>query len=171
MIERLRPGAGKAGAIIHVDGRVLGRHRGVMHYTVGQRKGLGIAGGEPLYVLRLDAEQAEVVVGPRAALEVGHIELRDFNWLGDVPVSEWPAAGIEVAVKVRSTRPPRLAILRAEGGICSVELETAEEGVAPGQACVVYDSTAPGARLLGGGVIAATNARSCANLRERALAS
>jgi tRNA-specific 2-thiouridylase len=150
---------------------VLGRHRGVMHYTVGQRKGLGIAGGEPLYVLHLDAKRAEVIVGPRSALEVTHIALEDFNWLGDLPAEAWPKGGLEVAVKVRSTRPPRAATLRREGGSCSAELETPEEGVAPGQACVVYDSTASGARLLGGGVIAATNARACANPRERALAS
>jgi tRNA-specific 2-thiouridylase len=171
VIEKLRPGAGQPGGIIHVDGRVLGRHRGVMHYTVGQRKGLGIAGGEPLYVLHLDAKRAEVSVGPRSALEVTHIALEDFNWLGDLPAEAWPKGGLEVAVKVRSTRPPRAATLRREGGSCSAELETPEEGVAPGQACVVYDSTASGARLLGGGVIAATNARACANPRERALAS
>ena len=171
VIEKLRPGAGKPGSIIHLDGRVLGRHRGVMHYTVGQRKGLGIPGGEPLYVLRLDAERAEVVVGPRAALEVGHIVLHDFNWLGDLPLAGWPREGIEVALKVRSARPPRAARLRLEGGLCVAELETPEEGVAPGQAGVVYDSAASGARLLGGGVIATTDARACANLHEQALAS
>jgi tRNA-uridine 2-sulfurtransferase len=170
VIERLRPGAGRPGAIIHVGGRVLGRHLGVMHYTVGQRKGLGIAGGEPLYVLRLDAERAEVIVGPRSALEVGRIVLSELNWLGDLPVAAWPGAGLDVAVKVRSTRPPREATIRVEGGICSAELKTPEEGVAPGQACVIYDSTAPGARLLGGGVIAATSPSACANPREQALA-
>ncbi len=171
VIEKLRPGAGKPGAIIHVDGRMLGRHRGVMHYTVGQRKGLGVAGGEALYVLRLDAERAEVIVGPRASLEVGHIVLDDFNWLGDVRIEDWPSSGLGVAVKVRSTRPPRMARIRAENGICRVELETPEEAVAPGQACVIYDSTASGARLLGGGVIASTNSCACANPREKAMAS
>jgi tRNA-specific 2-thiouridylase len=171
VIERLRPGAGTPGDIIHLDGRVLGQHRGVMHYTVGQRKGLGIASGEPLYVLRLDADRAEVVVGPRPALEVGNIVLEGLNWLGDLPVPEWPAEGLEIAVKVRSTRPPRAATLRAEGGVYSALLETPEEGVAPGQACVIYDSMAQGARLLGGGVIARTYARACANPREQALAS
>jgi tRNA-specific 2-thiouridylase len=171
VIERLRPGAAREGAIIHADGRVLGRHAGVMHYTVGQRKGLGIAGGEPLYVLRLDAERAEVIVGPRSALEISDIVLGELNWLGDRPVHDWPSSGLDVAVKVRSTRPPRPAIIRQRGGICRAELETPEEGVAPGQACVIYDSTAPGARLLGGGVIATTYGRACTNLRERALAS
>jgi tRNA-specific 2-thiouridylase len=142
-----------------------------MHYTVGQRKGLGIAGGEPLYVVRLDAERAEVVVGPRSALEIGDIVLEGLNWLGDLPESGWPSSGLEVAVKVRSTRPARPATLRQLDGICRAELETPEEGVAPGQACVIYDSTAPGARLLGGGVIATTYGRACTNLRERALAS
>jgi tRNA-specific 2-thiouridylase len=142
-----------------------------MHYTVGQRKGLGIASSEPLYVLRLDAEHAEVIVGPRSALEVAHIRLDGFNWLGDLPIESWPSAGIEAAVKVRSTRPPRPALIRAAGGVFTAELQMPEEGVAPGQACVIYDSTAPGARLLGGGVIAATDADACANPRVRALAS
>ena len=171
VIEKLRPGAGRPGDIIDADGRVLGRHRGVMHYTVGQRKGLGIAGGEPLYVLRLDAERAEVIVGPRSALEVGNIRLGELNWLGDIPVEDWPGEGLAVAVKVRSTRPPSPATIRLEKGICAVELEAPEEAVAPGQACVIYDSTASGARLLGGGVIAATSPRACTNPRERALAS
>ena len=142
-----------------------------MHYTVGQRKGLGIAGGEPLYVLRLDADRAEVVVGPRSALEISDIVLSGLNWLGDLPASEWPSSGVDVAVKVRSTRPPRPATIRLIDGICHAELETPEEGVAPGQACVIYDSTMSDARLLGGGVIAATRGRACTNLRERALAS
>jgi tRNA-specific 2-thiouridylase len=171
VIEKLRPGAAKPGTIIHVDGRILGRHPGVLHYTVGQRKGLGIAGGEPLYVLRLDAERAEVVVGPRSALEIADIRLDGLNWLGDPPVADWPSEGLDVAVKVRSTRPARPATLRYVDGVCWAELETPEEGVAPGQACVIYDSTASGARLLGGGVIAATNARACANLRQQAFAS
>jgi tRNA-specific 2-thiouridylase len=171
VIEKLRPGASRPGKIIHVDGRALGQHRGVMHYTVGQRKGLGVADGEPLYVLRLDAERAEVIVGPRPALAVGGIVLGDFNWLGDLPIAAWPREGLSVAVKVRSTRPPRPATLRRDGVLCSVELDTPEEGVAPGQACVIYDSPSPGARLLGGGVIASTGSSTCANLRERALAS
>ncbi|MFI5011281.1 MAG: tRNA 2-thiouridine(34) synthase MnmA [Hyphomicrobiales bacterium] len=170
VIEKLRPGASRPGTIIHIDGRVLGQHRGVMRYTVGQRKGLGIADGEPLYVLRIDARSAEVVVGPRSALEVGIIRLSELNWLGDLPVEDWPCGGLEAAVKVRSTRPPRPATLRVEDGVCRVELAIPEEGVAPGQACVIYDSPAPGARLLGGGVIAATSPAACANPRERALA-
>jgi len=171
VIEKLRPGASRPGKIIHVDGRVLGHHRGVMHFTVGQRKGLGVADGEPLYVLRLEAENAEVIVGPRAALEVDGIVLRDFNWLGDLAMEDWPREGLSVAVKVRSTRPPRSATLRPRGDLCIVELDTPEEGVAPGQACVIYESGSPGARLLGGGVIAGTNSSTCANLRERAMAS
>jgi tRNA-specific 2-thiouridylase len=171
VIEKLRPGASRPGAILHIDGRVLGKHRGVMHYTVGQRKGLGVADGEPLYVLRLDAHSAGVIVGPRSALAVGGIVLSELNWLGDLAPGAWPRDGLDVAVKVRSTRPPRPATVQAEGGICRVELATPEEGVAPGQACVIYDSTAPRARLLGGGVIASTYPSACANPRERALAS
>ena len=171
VIEKLRPGASRPGPIIHVDGRVLGQHRGVMHYTVGQRKGLGIADGEALYVLRLDAQRAEVIVGPRAALEVGAIQLSELNWLGDPATGAWPANGLEVAVKVRSTRPPRKASIEIEDGVCRVRLASPEEGVAPGQACVIYDSPAPGARLLGGGVIGTTYSGACANPREQALAS
>jgi tRNA-uridine 2-sulfurtransferase len=171
VIEKLRPGASRPGKIVHVDGRVLGAHPGVMHYTVGQRRGLGIADGEPLYVLRLDPPKAEVVVGPRAALHVNAIMLADLNWLGDLPPKSWPSAGVEVAVRVRSTRPPRPASIRLDKNGFRVHLATPEEGVAPGQACVIYDSTDSRARLLGGGVIATTVSSTCANLPQGALAT
>jgi tRNA-specific 2-thiouridylase len=171
VIEKLRPGASRPGKIVHVDGRVLGPHPGVMHYTVGQRRGLGIADGEPLYVLRIDPPKAEVVVGPRAALNVGAITLADLNWLGDLPPESWPSMGVDVAVRVRSTRPPRPASIRLDKDGFRVRLATPEEGVAPGQACVIYDSTDSRARLLGGGVIAATVSSTCANLPQGALAT
>ena len=82
MIEKLKPDAIRAGDIVHTDGSILGRHRGVVHYTVGQRRGLGIASGAPLFVVRLDAENARVVVGPREALAVRSLALRDLNWIG-----------------------------------------------------------------------------------------
>lgn len=153
VIERLKPGASRPGEIVHLDGRVLGRHDGILKFTVGQRKGLGVATGEALYVVRLDAEQARVVVGPREALQTRLVHLRDLNWLGDAPLSELPAAGLDIAARVRSTRAPKQALLRRLDGDIVVELLSAEEGVAPGQACVLYDGVAEDARVLGGGVI------------------
>jgi tRNA-uridine 2-sulfurtransferase len=153
IIARLRPQAAEPGEILHVDGRVLGAHQGVMHFTVGQRKGLGVATGEPLYVVRIEAEHARVVVGPREALATRSVALREVNWLGDEPLDAIPQDGIEIAVRVRSTRDPQPALLRREGGELSVDLLAGEYGVSPGQACVFYDGVAPGARVLGGGVI------------------
>ncbi|MEM9761264.1 MAG: tRNA 2-thiouridine(34) synthase MnmA, partial [Pseudomonadota bacterium] len=155
VIEKLRPGAAEPGDIVHLDGRVLGTHRGVIHYTIGQRKGLGLGGGEtggePLHVVRLDAERRQVIVGPRAALATRQVRVGALNWLGDLPL-EAAEDGVEVAVKVRSTRPPKPGRVRAatDGG-AEVTLFADEEGVAPGQACVLY---APeGSRVLGGGWI------------------
>ncbi len=153
VIERLKPGAARPGEIVHLDGRVLGRHEGVLRYTVGQRKGLGLATAEPLYVLRLDADAARVVVGPRAALAIRTIRLRDLNWLGDDDLAALSPEGLDVAVRVRSTRPPREARLRRDADGLMVELAGAEEGVSPGQACVIYADCGPGARVLGGGTI------------------
>lgn len=148
MVERLRPGAATPGDIVDLDGRVLGRHEGIIHFTVGQRKGLGLAGhAEPLFVVRLDAATAQVVVGPRAALATAAIGLRSVNWLTDAAP---PTAPFACAVKVRSMRPPVAArIIPLGADRARVELAVAEEGVAPGQACVFYDGT----RVLGGGVI------------------
>jgi tRNA-specific 2-thiouridylase len=155
VIERLKPGASEPGEIVDLKGRVLGRHPGIVHFTVGQRRGLGIAAREPLYVIRLDPEHRQVVVGPRGALATRRISLKEPNWLGE-PV---PAEGLGVHARVRSTRPPQPAILRAAAGELEVELIDGEEGVAPGQACVLYDSGEPRARLLGGGTIRASQAR------------
>jgi tRNA-specific 2-thiouridylase len=132
---------------------VLGEHAGVLHYTVGQRRGLGIGGGEPLFVVRLDAEARRVIVGPREALASRSVAVSGVNWLGDGAFEAAPAEGWEVAVRVRSTRPPKPARLMPEGpGRARAELLAPEEGVAPGQACVFY---APeGSRVLGGGWIA-----------------
>ncbi len=159
VIERLKPDAARPGDIVHVDGRVLGRHPGVLHYTVGQRRGLGLSTGEPLYVVRLDAQGARVMVGPREALATQRVQLRDLNWLGDAPLSTLPAEGVEVAVRVRSTRPPQPALLRLAAGEAEVELLTGEYGVSPGQACVLYADAGPGARVLGGGSIVAGTGR------------
>ena len=151
IVEKLKPGAVRPGDIVHVDGRVLGRHEGVIHYTIGQRRGLGIAAGAPLFVVRLDAAKAEVVVGPREALATRSIALRALNWLGD-PALE--AAEIPVFARVRSTRPPAPAIITRQDGRAVVRLAGEETGVAPGQACVLYDGDGPAARVLGGGTIA-----------------
>jgi tRNA-uridine 2-sulfurtransferase len=153
VIQKLRPEATQPGRMVHLDGRVMGRHDGVLNFTVGQRKGLGLATGEPLYVIAIDADRAEVIVGPREALARRLIRLRDLNWLGDGTAADWPAEGLDVAVRVRSSRKPRPALLRRSGEDIIVELAEAEEGVSPGQACAIYDSDADDARVLGGGTI------------------
>ncbi|WP_417676471.1 tRNA 2-thiouridine(34) synthase MnmA [Roseibium sp.] len=151
VIRKLRPNAAEPGEIVHMDGRVLGTHDGIIHYTIGQRRGIGVATGEPLYVVRLDADQRRVVVGPREALATRKIHLREVNWIGDLPLED--GAEIDLFAKVRSTRPPAPAILRRNGDGISVELVTGETGVAPGQACVFFDSDTDEARVLGGGWI------------------
>jgi tRNA-specific 2-thiouridylase len=154
VIERLRPGAAEPGDIVDVDGRLLGRHQGIIHFTVGQRRGLGVAAAHPLYVLRLDAANRRVVVGPREALRTSRMRLRDVNWIGDDTIDHALCAGWhEVFVKVRSTRPPQPAWLsRGRDGI-EVDLIAGEDGVSPGQACVFYDAPDGQARVLGGGII------------------
>ncbi len=151
VIEKLRPGAADPGEIVHADGRVLGAHKGVIHYTVGQRRGLGIGGlDEPLYVVRLDVEARRVIVGPKEMLATRIVPVGEVNWLGDAAFDsrdEW-----HVEVKVRSTRPSRPAVIRPRSATTAeVELLAPEQGVSPGQACVFY---APeGKRVLGGGWI------------------
>jgi len=159
VIERLRPGAAGPGDIVDLDGHVLGQHDGIIHFTVGQRRGLGVATGSPLYVVRLDATSRRVVVGPREALRTSRIRLRDVNWIGDGTVEQALDRRAEVFVKVRSTRPPQPAWLRAAGGGIEVELIGSEDGVSPGQACVFYDAANGQPRVLGGGMIASTAAR------------
>ena len=168
LVEKLRPGAAEAGEIVHADGRVLGRHAGVIGYTIGQRRGLGIASGEPLYVVRIEAERRRLVVGPREALATRRAALRDVNWIGGLPLESIPAEGLAVAARVRSTRPPHRGLLRRAGGRIVVELLEAEEGVAPGQACVLYETDAPQARVLGGGTIERAEATSASDLAARA---
>jgi len=157
VIERLRPGAAGPGEIVDREGHVLGHHNGIIHFTVGQRRGLGVATGSPLYVVRLDAATRRVVVGPREALRTSRIRLRDINWLGDGTIERAVEKHPEVFVKVRSTRPPQPAWLRSgpDGGI-EVELIASEDGVSPGEACAFYDAGDGQARVLGGGFIAST---------------
>jgi tRNA-specific 2-thiouridylase len=153
IVTRLQPVAATPGEIVHVDGRVLGRHEGILRYTVGQRRGIGVACGEPLYVVGLDAGKARVIVGPREALETRRVFLRDINWLGDADLDSDGRDGIELYAKVRSTRPPRPAVLLRRAGATWVELAEGETGVAPGQACVLYDGDGADARVYGGGFI------------------
>ena len=150
VIERLAPGAAEAGDIFHVDGRHLGRHDGIIHFTVGQRRGLGIAASAPLYVVRIDAARRQVIVGPRSALRTSEIMLRDVNWLGDGALQ---GQAVELYAKVRSTQAPGPATLRRVGADVLVNLHDGQDGVSPGQACVLYDNDAAGARVLGGGWI------------------
>jgi tRNA-specific 2-thiouridylase len=158
MIERLRPGTAEAGEIVDLAGRVLGRHPGIIHFTVGQRRGLGIATGDPLYVVRIEAGARRVVVGPREALRTKRIALRELNWLGDGPLALGAGDRMDVFVKVRSTREPQAAWLSFANGEPEVELLGSEDGVSPGQACVFYDAAAGQARVLGGGFIRETEA-------------
>ncbi|WP_340160270.1 tRNA 2-thiouridine(34) synthase MnmA [uncultured Hoeflea sp.] len=154
VITKLKPNAALAGDIVHIDGTVLGEHPGIVHYTIGQRKGLGVATGDPLYVVHLDARSRRVIVGPREALDTRRVILRDMNWLGDTPLADIGPDGLECFAKVRSTRPPKPAILRVAGnGEISVELVDGEAGVAPGQACVLYSAPGDEARVFGGGFI------------------
>jgi tRNA-specific 2-thiouridylase len=145
LVKRLRPETEEAGDIVDLDGRVIGRHRGVVHFTVGQRRGIEIGGQkEPLYVVRIEPEQARIVVGPRRALAVEALRAADWNWLGENQG--------DVSVKVRSLAPAVPAMREGDW----VRFEQAEYGVAPGQAAVLYDGT----RLLGGGTIIETQAAS-----------
>jgi len=154
VIERLKPGAAEPGDIVDLNGKVLGRHNGIIHFTIGQRKGIGIAAAAPLYVVRLDAEERRVVVGPREALRAHRIVVRDVNWIGEGTLERWLADGRrDIHVRVRSTRAPRPASLHWVDGTLEVELADGEDGVSPGQACVFYDAPDGQARVLGGGYI------------------
>jgi len=158
IVDKLRPQGAVPGDIVHQDGRVLGRHEGITRYTVGQRRGLNVAVGEPLFVVRLDAERREVIVGPREALLTRSLTLKETNWLGDEPTLDDAAeAGLPVLARVRSTRPPSPARLVVADGESQVVFDQPEEGVSPGQACVLYDTDSR-SRVLGGGFIAGTTA-------------
>ena len=151
VIERLRPDCSLPGEIVDMDGNILGQHQGVLHYTVGQRRGLGVAIGEPLYVVRIDADKRQVIVGPKDALARRTIILDEVNWLGGEMLSD----SIDVKVKIRSTGSPvRANLTLLQGKRAEVSLDIPEEGVSPGQACVFYGADeGPAARVLGGGWI------------------
>ncbi len=157
VIEKLKPGALKPGEIRHVDGRLMGRHDGIVKFTIGQRKGLGITGSEPLFVVALDADRNVVEVGPRDFLRTVGLMVRNFNWLGSAGSLPARGDGMDVHARIRSSQPPRPATLFVEGGgIARVVLTGGEDGVATGQACVIYSDDSATARILGGGFIAET---------------
>jgi len=159
VVERLRPGALDPGEIQHVDGRVMGRHDGIINYTIGQRRGLGVGGEvEPLYVVRLEPEAARVIVGPRESLARDLVRLKEVNWLGQGAA---PAEGQEVTVKLRSVSAPVPATLVPSAGGADLLLADPQYGVSPGQAAVFYE----GERVLGGGWIDGAELQSAA-LRE-----
>lgn len=154
VVAKLRPDAVSPGEIVHVDGRVLGRHDGIIHFTVGQRRGVGVGGAdgvasERLYVVRIEPEARRVIVGPRELLAATRARIVGVNWLGDSGSS--PGRTVAGEVKIRSAQAPVAARLVFKGaGDAEIEFAAPEFGVAPGQACVVYD----GERVLGGGFIA-----------------
>ncbi len=155
IIDRLRPQGAEAGDIVHMDGRTLGRHEGVTRYTIGQRRGLNVGGGtgEPLFVTRIDADRRQVIVGPREALLTRALTLKEDNWLGgEATIADAAGAGRAVLARVRSTREPVPGRLTLIDGQVAVALDTPEESVAPGQACVLYAPEDP-TRVLGGGFI------------------
>lgn len=153
VVKKIRPDAEKRGDIIHLDGRIMGEHHGIIHYTIGQRKGLGIGGGNnddnaPFYVVRVDPKTNQVIVGPKEALARDIIHINDCNWLADIP-----AEGLNVDIKLRSVSPasPARLFLNKEGG-ADIHLNAPQYGISPGQAVVCYDS----GRVLGGGWIIAS---------------
>jgi tRNA-specific 2-thiouridylase len=155
IVEKLRPGASAPGHIVHLDGRVMGRHDGVIRYTIGQRRGLGVATGEPLFVVRLDAPGRRVIVGPREALATRALTIGETNWLGSGSLADACAAGMPALARVRSTRAPVPGRMALVDGAPGFVFDAPEEGVAPGQACVLY-AAPDGATVLGGGFIAST---------------
>ena len=155
VVEKLRPGSGRKGEIVHMDGRVLGEHDGVIHYTIGQRRGLGVATGDPLYVVKIDAPSRKVIVGPREALLTSSLTLQEINWLGRPSLNEACDQKKNVLARVRSTREPLPAHLGWRDGRPCVNFDTPEEGVARGQACVLYDTDRE-SLVLGGGFIEST---------------
>ena len=156
VIRALRPQASEPGDIVHVDGRRLGRHSGIVDFTIGQRRGLKVAAGEPLYVTRLDAASRRVEVGPKAAAFGRYFSLRDVNWLGEGRPEDFDGP-VKLFVKIRSTRPAVAASLACNAGEILVTLAEGDAGISPGQACVFYENPGPGAKVLGGGFISSAS--------------
>lgn len=147
IVEKLRPGSLGKGDIVHVDGYTLGKHDGIINYTIGQRKGINIGGlKEPVYVVKLDPSSNTVFVGPESALRSTKFKIRDVNWL-----VEQPQNLDEVSIKIRSTHQPFAAKVKQDGPLAEITMLSEQKSVTPGQACVIYD----GERVLGGGWIVA----------------
>ena len=155
IVMKLRPGASAPGDIMHMDGRVMGQHDGVIRYTIGQRRGLGVATGEPLFVTKIDAPNRRVIVGPREALLTSALAIGESNWLGEGSLEDACVAGVRALARVRSTRAPVPGRMALVDGLPGFVFDVAEEGVAPGQACVLY-AAPDGRAVLGGGFIAST---------------
>ena len=153
-VARLKPEAFVPGEIVDEAGRVRGRHDGVAHFTIGQRKGLGGGDSEPVFVTRIDAARARVVVGPRAALAVRRLALRDINWLGDGALADLPPDGLPLFVRTRSARPPVPATLTRQGEIDSFRATRRPSRRA--RPASSMSPTHPGARVLGGGTVTAS---------------
>lgn len=154
VIRRMHPEAESAGDIVHLDGRVLGQHRGVINYTIGQRRGLGIASGDPLYVVKIDAKANQIIVGPYDALKTYAVRLRDVNWLGAEKLEALAAGnGLAIEAKVRSTRAPQEVVVQIKDGEIVATLVAGEHGISPGQACVFYADGSETSEVLGGGFI------------------
>ena len=176
IVKKLRPGAADPGEIVHLDGTVMGRHEGIIHYTIGQRRGLGIGGRkgddgtpdtDPLYVVRLDPETRRVVVGPRSALGADEVRVGQLNWLGEATQDAAGEAGIRVAAKLRSAQAPAPGTLYRDGEGARLLLDDPQFGISAGQAAVFYDADA-GTRVLGGGWIVASGSATDDKARETA---
>lgn len=157
IISRLKPEATEGGKIRHIDGTVLGNHDGIIHFTIGQRRGLGISSSAPIYVVGIDAELNEIIVGPREALATITVHLRDVNWLGERSLAALAEEGLTIHVRLRSTRPPVSAKLFSDGSSVWCTLDVPQDGISPGQACVFYEDETKNTRVLGGGWISSTD--------------
>jgi len=155
VIAKIHPEAMAPGEIVDLDGAVLGTHRGIANYTIGQRRGLGIAAPDPLYVIKLEAKTRLVIVGPHEALRTFTVRLRDINWLGDKALAVVAGGnGLAIEAKVRSSSDPQPAVIQVREGETYVTLIAGEHGIAPGQACVFYADDSGEAEVLGGGFVA-----------------
>ena len=146
VIEKLRPGAWEPGDILDLDGNVIGQHEGIINFTVGQRRGLGIAAAHPLYVVKVDPERRQVIAGPKSTLAKTELKVSAVNWIGPGAV---PPSERRVGVKIRSTSTPEAGVIRCSADGWNVVFDEPQTGIAPGQAAVFYD----GDRVLGGGWI------------------
>jgi len=157
LINKLLPKSTTKGNIVNMSGEVVGEHDGIVNFTIGQRRGIGYASGIPNYVIDIDSQSLNVMIGPKECLGVNQIILDEVNWLGPNEIFSKAEYETPIFVKVRSTSDPVEAKLSKKNNQILVELKNPEYGVAPGQACVFYDSIKPISRILGGGWIVKNN--------------